>query len=372
MRIGSNDVKVWVLRALAIAKKLALATILLTAALAAPTHAQFIGYVGLQTVASTPFNNVACTGSFQQAVIPNLGQTSHYIVISGGSILSARLLGSNDGGVNFVTISDTLVGNGSSNQPTVVGSGYYGIVEVGLTCSAGNNVTVKYTGQGITPGAVVGDQQISQYEKVLGGASLVSTSQIFQTPFSSSAGNIYFQYSSAGAPPTGSTVQVICSQSFSNALPTFNAGLFTVVNNTTLQSFTVPPNGCPYVNLAYNAGTGGSGNTFVIYDDFAVPGVPTAPTPPAYTYTHITGTTATTVKATGGFVHTLNVNTGGAGTVSIFDLATASCTGTPVSNPVAVITATATTLQTFTLDVSLTQGICVKASVAMDLTVSSQ
>lgn len=88
-----------------------------------------------------------------------------------------------------------------------------------------------------------------------------------------------------------------------------------------------------------------------------------------YTFSHITGTTATAVKSTPGLLHTLTVGTGAAGTIQIFDLPSASCTGTP-AGPMSVLTITATTLQTFIYDTNFTQGICIKASVAMDFTVS--
>lgn len=92
-----------------------------------------------------------------------------------------------------------------------------------------------------------------------------------------------------------------------------------------------------------------------------------------YQYGHITTTTATPLGTSNGrLFHTLNINTGGAGTVKVFDLANASCTGTPATNVVASITATATTLQTFTFDATMTNGLCVQASVAMDLTVTYQ
>ena len=113
---------------------------------------------------------------------------------------------------------------------------------------------------------------------------------------------------------------------------------------------------------------GASANTFNLAYSFYPPGA----LPTGGLATNVTGTTATAVKASGGLLHTLTVNTGGAGTITIFDLPGASCTGTPATNQRATITVTATTLQTFTYDVYLSQGICVKASVAMDFTVSSQ
>lgn len=86
----------------------------------------------------------------------------------------------------------------------------------------------------------------------------------------------------------------------------------------------------------------------------------------------VTTTTATVVKATAGTIHTVTFNTGAAGTFKIFNLASASCTGTPSTNLFATITATTTTVQTLTYDANLSNGICVQASVAMDVTVVAQ
>jgi hypothetical protein len=70
----------------------------------------------------------------------------------------------------------------------------------------------------------------------------------------------------------------------------------------------------------------------------------------------------------------VTVNTPAAGTISIFDLATAACTGTPSTNTIAVITATSTApVGAMEYNVYAQNGICVKASSAsIDFTVSYQ
>jgi hypothetical protein len=90
--------------------------------------------------------------------------------------------------------------------------------------------------------------------------------------------------------------------------------------------------------------------------------------------THITGTGATSAKANGGTLVSVIINTGNAaGTLSVFDLSGANCTGTPATNTVAVITtASATPLAPFTYNANMLNGICVKASAAMDVTVLTQ
>lgn len=90
-------------------------------------------------------------------------------------------------------------------------------------------------------------------------------------------------------------------------------------------------------------------------------------------YTHIAGTTATAIRNTEGQLDSIIVNTAAAGTITVFDLASASCTGTPSTNVVAIITEAATpTTDEIVFHAHLHNGICVKASAAMDLTVTNQ
>ncbi len=87
----------------------------------------------------------------------------------------------------------------------------------------------------------------------------------------------------------------------------------------------------------------------------------------------ITGTTATAVRNSEGQLKSIIVGTPAAGTVSVFDLASASCTGTPSTNTIAVVTVTTSTPpQAIRFDAHMHNGICVQASVAMNLTVTHQ
>lgn len=91
-----------------------------------------------------------------------------------------------------------------------------------------------------------------------------------------------------------------------------------------------------------------------------------------FSYAHVTGTAATEIFtfADNKTLHTVTINTGAAGTLKIFDLASAACTGTPSTNIIASITVTAGTLQTLTYDANMSAGLCVQASAAMDVTIS--
>jgi hypothetical protein len=332
-------------------------------------HAQFIGTVGLQTV--TNQTTITCTGTQQTFNISNLGQTSHYATFAntGGTtptFNNFNMAGSNDGSI-FYNISNIAT---QTLSGSVQGSGYYAVVRLQISCTSGAIYRLNYTGSNATAGAPVGANLATQLEQVIsfGGSAGSTTTGIFQTPFGSSSGGIFFSYQ-GGAGPANSTILVQCTfPSNVSANAGIQFGPFTLqTTSNSAQYFPIPTGPCGNVFVTYTAG-GASANTINLAYEFNPPGHSSA----AQLFTHITGTTATVVKATTGWLHTLSINLGGAGTVSVFDLASASCTGTPATNQVAIITATATTLQTFTYDVNLLNGICVKASAAMDITVSAQ
>jgi len=254
----------------------------------------------------------------------------------------------------------------AQSQGTVTASGYFPKIQAKVTCSPNTaTFTLSYSGSQVTFNQNAGSYINAQIDHVsfAGSAGNVNQTDTYPTPFGSTAGTIYFFYSGAVA---GGTLMVECNTN-QVAIPNGGAALsVTLANVNTLQTFQVPDQSCPFVTVKYTSG--GAATSVTADYVFSPPGR----TVQATQYTHVTGTTATTVKPSAGFLHNLTVNTGGAGTVSIFDLAAASCTGTPATNTVAVITATATTLQTFTYDVNMLNGICVKASAAMDFTVSAQ
>lgn len=346
-------------------KKL-LVVLALLAVAASSAHAQYIGNVGLQTV-NNRFS-ATCTGAGQNFFPDNLGQTTHYLTIFAGTNLggfNATIQGSQDG-TNFVVISDVLTQVNSG----IIAHGYYPSIRIRVTCAAAGIVTftLGYSGESVAPGPPAGatlQMTVDKNLSVVQPANTTFTSTSFPTPFGNSSGTLAFIYSGAG--PSGSTLTVNCI----NLVTTPGAitiGPFALQTAATVQTFSIPPSVCPLFSVTYTSG-GASAQTFVLDYLFNPPGF--TPNAGVGTYTHVVGTTATAAKATAGFLHTLTVNTGAAGTISIFDLPTASCTGTPATNVVAVITAVATTTETFTYDVNLNQGICVKASAAMDFTVST-
>lgn len=99
---------------------------------------------------------------------------------------------------------------------------------------------------------------------------------------------------------------------------------------------------------------------------------PSANQPPPSSATVLTAAATTAVKATAGTLRRVVVTTQVVNaTIKLFDLAAASCTGTPSTNPKAVITLPATVGIPFTLEFqqAFTNGICALTSGATNLTV---
>jgi hypothetical protein len=334
--------------------------------LARPARAQYLGNVGLQTVNPSPFNST-CTGSPQLFALQNIGQTAHYLTLFAGTNLggfTATIQGSQDG-ISFVIISDVL----TQVNAGITAHGYYPVLRANVTCAvAGGTFKLNYSGESVVPGAPAGSTLQMTVDKniaIAASAASTFTSVSFSTPFGGTSGTLVFAYSATG--PSGSTLTVNCINLVSTP-SAITIGPFALQTGTQVQTFPISASVCPLFNVTYTSG-GASAALYVLDYMFSPPGF--TPNVGTGTYTHITGTTATAVKATQGFLHSVTVNTGAAGTISVFDLPSASCTGTPSTSVVAVITVTTTTLQTFTYDTALLQGICVKASAGMDFTVSS-
>lgn len=349
-----------------------------------PAHAQFLGYTSPQTTTSAPFGGtpsaptvITCTGANQTSAknaIQNVGQSAHYLFLATTDIVQGSMVlqGSNDG-VTFQNISDvalysTISGTSSPNG-FLVGTGYYNFIRVQVNCQPAGHFTVQYSGTSVTPGSAVGAQQLTQYDKTIISANptnLGAGSNFFQPPFGNASGLLSIAFPTGNA-PTLAIVQVVCQ--------TLSANQMSVVFNLTLtgglaqalQQYRIAPIPCQSMQVTYFPSGGSSGsNVFVDYL-FTIPGGGTT----SMQYTHITTTTANVVKPGPGTLHTLTINTGAAGTISLFDLPTASCTGTPSTNTVAVLTSFASDpAKAITFDAWFTQGICVKASAAMDLTVN--
>jgi len=358
-----------------------LALVLFLLFVPAVSRAQYQGTFSPQLIQATVASGVSCTGSAQTFVTSNpalnalgfrnIGQTIHWAnaQFSGANTNASLQIQGIDSGGAIYTLSDTAMASGSSGggQATVFGSGAYSNIQLLVTCSGGT-FTLSYSGSSSGTIPVAGFALSETIDKaVVHGAPENTTfaSPSIIPPFGMTGGVLVFQYSTAAI--SGSTLTVACNaQALVN---TYNLQTFTISNNTNVQQFPVLSFPCSAVTVTYITGTGGAGT--IAFDYLFLP--PGQPNSTFGSYSHITATTAQNVKNIGGVLLSVTVNTPAAGTISIFDLPQASCTGTPATNTVAVITATATApLGTIPYNLAFQNGICVKASVAMDITVSSQ
>lgn len=343
-------------------------------------RAQGPTYTIPQSVQATLATATACTGTTQtfSTATPalnaigfrNLGQTQHQItVIPSGTTtnLKASILGQDTLGNTF-QISDTMIAFGTGSTPIVQGNGSFPIIIIQVICNSGT-FSLSYSGTSSTSNSNSGNFLVSAIDKTIlafwpEGSSV--NNPTFITPFGNSAGTLSFLYN--GTAIAGSLVSVFCTNV---PVSTGTSYLIDIPNTAgTSLNFQVPSGPCPNVAITYTSGGAGVGTVTLDYV-FSAPG--SALPPPVYT--HVTGTTATTIKPGSGTLHSLVVGTPAAGTISLFDLRTAACTGTPATNVVSVITEFASATPpppAYIFDVLFNNGICVKASAAMDITVSSQ
>lgn len=88
-------------------------------------------------------------------------------------------------------------------------------------------------------------------------------------------------------------------------------------------------------------------------------------------YAYINSAATTAVKGGPGFLHTVTINGGTAGVVTLYDIGQGGCTGTPASGKFATIETIGTTNPTSLLyDIQTLNGICVVTATAADVTVS--
>ena len=317
--------------------------------------------------------NGTCTGSAQSFFINNRNQSQHYVSVSlggsGNTNQFTMFIQGIDISNNVFQISDTLAMSGGGPQFAVLaGSGYYPTVKVVVFCVGANTFSLNYSGSTGTSNLIVGNYQSAQLNKALanGAASGTTIGYPIQAPYSNSSGYIVFQNNGAG--PSGSVISVACLDA-AGTLTNQNFAFSLVATTTIIQTFPVPASPCINLQVSYIAG-GASASSYILQYMFQNPGQTNLTlSVPA----HITGTTATAVKGNNGTLTALNLNTSASGTISIFDLATAACTGTPSTNTIAVLTVAATEIaRSIPFNTYFQNGICIKASVAMDLTVGYQ
>lgn len=88
-------------------------------------------------------------------------------------------------------------------------------------------------------------------------------------------------------------------------------------------------------------------------------------------YLYIVSATTTTVDAQAGFLQTVTINGGVAGTITLYDIAGPGCTGTPASGKFGIIEAIgATNPTTLIYNLKTKNGLCIVTAAATDITVT--
>lgn len=334
-------------------------------------HAQFIGYTSPQTV-SQNFTGACSATTPLVFVVANLGQSAHAVnynvTSSPGNPVTVTMRG-----ISAATGASNIAAASTGMNGNMVGSGYYAQFSISVTClnSAPINVSVSYSGTSVTP-FLAGSTDITTYDQFLTYQADASANQSYfvtPPPFGNTAGVLVF-FSGGGA-PSGSTLEVWEQPAQGYSLignERHQVAVFNLTTSTSPQFFFVPPAVASNTFVRYGAG-GASANVYSVEYIFQKPGINT----PQGSSAHITGTTATAVKNSPGFLSQVVIGTPAAGTVSVFDLAAAACTGTPSTNTLAVLTAIATDPPSnVAFGLNFVNGLCVKASAGMDLTVVYQ
>ncbi len=86
-------------------------------------------------------------------------------------------------------------------------------------------------------------------------------------------------------------------------------------------------------------------------------------------YRYISTATTTVVKNGFGYLNAISINGGTGGVVSLYDVPSSSCTGTPGSGKFAAVASTSVPV-TLRYELAVINGICVVTAAATDVTVS--
>ena len=317
----------------------------------------------------------ACTGSAQIFPVNNRNQSIHYVSIIPAVTQSIYVeIDGLDLAGNSYRISDldavTPLTGIAFNGFSLTGYGYYPSVQVSVTCAnSTGSFALIYSGSSSSSVNVVGSYQTARLVKsVFNGTSLTAgnvNSPNVQPPFANSLGVINAQITNVGGTVT---ITINCVSLLFNTV--YQAFTDTIPADGSVHEFPVPAQSCP--NMLIQVAQKASATVALEYL-FQQPGLQTSPGP-GYAYAHLASATALPVKPGPGTLYAITVNTPAAGTISIFDLATAACTATPSTNVVGVITVTSTApVGTLTYNLSTQNGVCIKSSSAsIDATISYQ
>lgn len=127
-------------------------------ALPFPARAQFIGFVGLQTVSQKLASSATCTGSAQSFVVPNLGQVSHQASALSSAASFTMEIDAGDNITATYRISNPQVSfaNAGSVSYIAQGYGYYAVTQIVVTCTSSATFSLSYSGSQTAFSPVIG------------------------------------------------------------------------------------------------------------------------------------------------------------------------------------------------------------------------
>jgi hypothetical protein len=246
-------------------------------------RAQFIGTTSPQTESQEVLNAVSgpvvgpawdvtkttCTPPSGGACgIQNLGQNFHtltYVSTSPAAQFQLRLEASIDGD-NYFPLTDDAT---SQTSGVLYGQGYYPVVRVNLLAYSGSGtITAFYAGTSTGSVPPTGSMNQSQtYKKILASAVAGGSTATYSLnpPCASTGGLIWFQYN-AGA-LGGAAFSVYSGSDLLNLFTT--PFLYTIANNSNVQSFPVPAQPGTFIQVTLS---GTTGSTYSMQYDFNCPG----------------------------------------------------------------------------------------------------
>jgi len=353
------------------------AAIFLLFLLAAPAHAQFIGYVspqtftqqvfaGQTTAAITPIpppTPLGCTPTNGNPCgVRNLGQTFHfftYVASAASCVVDFAIQGSYDG-THFFNISadasanNVLIGSGNSSGG-LSANGWYPIIAVNLinisNCAGGVSGFYSGTSSAISSTFGIFQQSTGVRQSVLQNTNLNAglTITTLATPANSTGARLFLTCTVTCGAGTDQ-FNVLDSPSPPQAQRTI--ATFTAANSTALQVFVIPAVTGPYIQITFPAGNFTSTNA-TAYIEFDTPGTPAAT---ANAYKEINSNASTQVRTGIGFLENIVVNNAGsAWTMQVFD--NSACSGTAIAGATAfTIPAAGSNLR---YDVNFNTGLCI-------------
>lgn len=267
-----------------------LAALLLMAAAAQRSTAQFIGFTSPQTTSQTLASNVNCQTTKQFFPVQNLGQTQHLATAKLSTSVvnfSMQFFGVDQNGNSF-PISDvaTVTPNPFISNGVLQAVGYFPVVELVITCFPNTaTFTLDYAGSSSSPIFSAGGYAFAQYDKPIftnGDQTLSSASIPISSPTLNASGTLIFTYNSSAPTGTPGLLSLQCGTVQSNVV--FPGGVanwtFPLIQNTGAQVFPVPAFPCPQPALSYvPLGTSTPGSTFSLEYIFNPLGAPIAADP---------------------------------------------------------------------------------------------